>query len=274
MMVAAELPFRPHNDRGSVRAFVLAAVIHCLLFAFLYLGISWTNQAPAPAQADLWASLPPMASPPPRVVPPEPKPEPKPVVEEPKPVPPPPLKADIEQKAEKEKPKPKKEPPPKPEEKKEPPKKAEVKEPPKPLPKPQPDPLASELDRMKRELNQDTAQNDLQRSLAKEGQQRKATSGSAGTSDAWGAKVAALVRSKVPINIANAVSGNSPAVFTVTVLPGREVGTVTLVKSSGSPAYDDAAKQAIQATSPLPAPTGGMTEMPRSFTLNAYPKDQ
>jgi len=270
MMVAAELPFHPHNDRGSVRAFVLAAVIHCLLFAFLYFGISWTNQPPAPAQADLWASLPPMSSPPPRVAP-EPKPEPKPVVEEPKPAPPPPVKADIEQKAEKEKPKPKKEPPPKPEEKKEPPKP----EPPKKIPpkaevKP-PDDLARELAKedMQRQLRQETARNDLNRQLAQESR-----AGANGASDAWASKVGAMVRSKVPISIASAVPGNPTAVFDVTVLPGREVGMVTLVKSSGYPAYDDAAKQAIQATSPLPPPTAGMQEIPRRLRFEATPKEK
>jgi colicin import membrane protein len=86
--------------------------------------------------------------------------------------------------------------------------------------------------------------------------------------------VAALVRSKVPVNVANAVPGNPTAVFEVTLLPGREVGTVKLVKSSGYPAYDEAAAQAIQAASPLPAPTPGMPEIPRVLRFEAKPKDR
>ncbi|MDB5805172.1 MAG: periplasmic protein TonB, links inner and outer rane [Betaproteobacteria bacterium] len=273
MMAAAELPFQPHNDRGSIRAFVLAAVVHGLLFAFLYFGISWTSQPAAPAQAELWASLPPMAQPrvvPPPVVKPEP---PKPVVEEPKPEPPPPVKADIVQKIEKKKPEPVKPPPKKEEPKKEPPKKAE---PPRPVPKPeekQPDPLASEMERMKRELSKDTAQNDIKQALSKEGQQ-KAVPGSSGSSNTWTSKVGALVRAKVPISIANAVPGNPTAIFEVTVLPGREVGLVKLVKSSGYPAYDEAAQHAIEATSPLPPPTPGMGEIPRLLRYEATPKDK
>ena len=41
MNASAQLPFQPHLDNaGAIRAFALAAVMHCLLFAFLYFGLS------------------------------------------------------------------------------------------------------------------------------------------------------------------------------------------------------------------------------------------
>lgn len=279
MIAAADFRFQPHEDRGSVRAFIFAVVMHCLLIAFLYFGISWTNQPAAPAQADLWTALPPMSSPPPRVVtPPQPRPEPK--IEEPKPEPPPPVKADITQKIEKKKPEPpKKKEPPKEPPKKEPPKaEPKTEPPPKPVPKPpekqQPDPVKAEMDRMQRQLNQDTARNDMQRQLAQEGKQKAQAAASSGNSDAWNAKFAGLVRSGIPVTIANAVKGNSPAIFDITVLPGREVGLVRLVTSSGNPAFDAAAQQAIQATTPLPLPTPGMAPISGHINFKAFPKDQ
>lgn len=269
--VIANMPFQPRQDSaGGVRAFVLAAIIHVLLFVFLYFGISWQNKPPAPAEAELWTALPPPSAPQPRVEPrPEPKPEPKPVIEEPKPTPPPPVKADIEQKIEKKKPEPKKEPPKKEEPKKEPPKKEPPKkeEPKKEVAK------APPLDDIQRELMKEerARQNDQMAKLAD--REMRAASAS-GSSNEWVGKVAALVRSKVPVNIANAVPGNPTAVFEVTILPGREVGMVKLVKSSGNPAYDEAAAQAIQASSPLPPPTPGMPEIPRVMRFEAKPKDR
>ena len=268
----SHMPFQPHENAGGVRAFVLAAVVHLALFTFLYFGVSWTNQPPAPAEAVMWTTLPPITvptPPQPRVVPPTPpKPEPKPEIEEPKPAPPPPVKADIEVKVEKKKPEPKKEPPKKEEPKKEPPKK----EPPKKEePKKEVKPLP--MDDIQRELMKEEQKRSSDK-IAQLAQRETQTVSSSGASNEWGAKVAALVRSKVPINIANAVSGNPTAVFEVTLLPGREVGAVKLIKSSGNSAYDEAAQQAIQASSPLPPPTAGMQEIPRVLRFEARPKDK
>ncbi len=51
------------------------------------------------------------------------------------------------------------------------------------------------------------------------------------------------------------LTGNPEAVYRVTLLPGGEVLDITLVKTSGIPAYDAAVDRAIRAADPLPVPT-------------------
>ena len=64
------------------------------------------------------------------------------------------------------------------------------------------------------------------------------------------------IRSKVKGNIilASDVTGNPEAVFDVVQLPTGEVLSVTLKKSSGNRAYDEAVERAINKSSPLPKP--------------------
>ena len=66
----------------------------------------------------------------------------------------------------------------------------------------------------------------------------------------------AKIRGKVRGNIilASEVPGNPEAQFTVTQLPTGEVISVTLTKSSGNRAYDEAVERAILKSSPLPKP--------------------
>ena len=67
---------------------------------------------------------------------------------------------------------------------------------------------------------------------------------------------ASKIRAKVRGNISGAVevAGNPEAVFEVVQLPTGEVLTVTLKKSSGNRAYDEAVERAINKSSPLPKP--------------------
>jgi colicin import membrane protein len=268
MNAAAQLPFQPQADRGSIRAFVLAAVVHGLLFTFLYFGIRWQSKPPEPAMADLWNALPAMtAAPAPMAVPPAPEQPPK--IEQPQPVePPPPAPPEIRIKEPEKKPPPlKKVELPKPPE---PQKKPEVKAEPKPLP-PKPLPPAnfsSEIDKELNKLNK-TA---LADAAGKELEQRK-SGAAARAASTWGERVASLVRSRVPVSVADAVPGNPTATFEVALLPGPEVGSVKLLKSSGNAAYDEAAERAIRAISPLPPFTEGMNP-PRTFRLDASPKDK
>jgi colicin import membrane protein len=51
------------------------------------------------------------------------------------------------------------------------------------------------------------------------------------------------------------INGNPEAVYRVTLLPGGEVLDITLVKTSGMPAYDAAVERAIRAADPLPVPS-------------------
>ena len=63
-------PLRPPSERGTWRAFALAALMHVLLGFFLYHGIHWQNSTPAGAEAELWTEVPDVQTP--RPVPPPP----------------------------------------------------------------------------------------------------------------------------------------------------------------------------------------------------------
>lgn len=58
-------PPQPPRERGTVRAFLLAALIHALLALLLYHGIQWQNSTPAGAEAELWSAVPDVTPPPP-----------------------------------------------------------------------------------------------------------------------------------------------------------------------------------------------------------------
>ena len=68
---ASARPIRPPRERGTWKAFALAALMHVLLGILLYHGVNWQNNTPAGAESELWTQIPDM-SPPPRVVPPAP----------------------------------------------------------------------------------------------------------------------------------------------------------------------------------------------------------
>jgi colicin import membrane protein len=75
----------------------------------------------------------------------------------------------------------------------------------------------------------------------------------------------------VPPNI----EGNPEARFEVVLLPGGEVLSTALKKSSGNPAYDAAVERAISRASPLPVPTDTdlFQESFRELNLVFRPKD-
>jgi colicin import membrane protein len=81
-------------------------------------------------------------------------------------------------------------------------------------------------------------------------------------------KIKPLVR--VPDNM----QGNPEARFDVVLLPGGDVLSTTLRKSSGVPAYDAAVERAIMAAQPLPVPDGDLfQENFRELHLKFRPKD-
>ncbi len=56
---------RPPRERGTGKAFALAAVMHLLLIWLLYHGINWQNNTPAGAEAEIWTEIPDTPAPPP-----------------------------------------------------------------------------------------------------------------------------------------------------------------------------------------------------------------
>ncbi|KVT90146.1 protein TolA [Burkholderia territorii] len=62
-------PSQPPRERGTWRAFALAALMHVLLALFLYHGVQWQNSTPAGAEAELWTEVPDVPAPRPVVAP-------------------------------------------------------------------------------------------------------------------------------------------------------------------------------------------------------------
>jgi len=214
---------RPENPAGKRAALVLAIAVHLILAAFLFYGVHWQTQATNVVEVELVRAVPvtPAVSPAPAFEPPpEPKPEPR---AETRPAPP---KADIVQKAE-----PKAEP------------KAEL----KPRFDAFLDQLKQETQRLIQRKNSDAATADLEKEKAA----REATARAKATAD-----YLSRIRGKIRGNIVvpPGVPGNPEAVFAVTQLPGGEIISVRLKRSSGNAALDAAIERAIHKSSPLPKP--------------------
>jgi colicin import membrane protein len=285
--------FEERSEPGLGRAIALAAAVHLILLAILLLGIHWQNRPPESVSVELWSSLPaPEPAPPQKVTPPPPpkvvpKPPPPPPKVEPKP---PTLPPKVETKPEprlekpdiavKEKPKPKPEPKPKP--------KPEIKPKPEPKPKPEikPKPTAKELEEQAREREERQLRKQLHQELALEQktlavqreqqlirqQLAQATAeANARALTAWVDAIRAKIRSNIVLP--PGINGNPEAQFDVVQLPTGDVLTVTLRKSSGNSALDDAIIRAIRKSSPLPKPSDPSL-FQRSFTLHYWPFEE
>ena len=267
-MTAATLarPYAVPGTGGSGRAIVLAIVMHALLGGLLFFGVRWQSSPPETIQAELWSALPQTAAPPPQPIPPPPKVEaPTP---QPKPDPEPPVpKADIVEKAP-----PKVEPP-----KKKEPVKVEA---PKTQPKPQPpapkvEPKVNpELLKLQKQAAVEAPQrppSELSSLLAAAGKEGKdqQTSGPRG-SDSYKAKLIAAIRSQM--RYPGTSAGNPFVNVRIEQLPNGEVVNVTIVKSSGVPAFDQAVERAVRAASPLPRDERGQVE--RVLTPDYYMYDK
>ena len=79
--------------------------------------------------------------------------------------------------------------------------------------------------------------------------------GSGGLDGGYIAQVRSLIRSRT--RYVGSDEGNPRAVFGVQVLPDCSIASVRLKRSSGVPAWDQAAERAIEAASPLPRQRDG-----------------
>jgi colicin import membrane protein len=94
---------------------------------------------------------------------------------------------------------------------------------------------------------------------------------SSGPSGSYGGRVAAAVRPNVVFPDADLVSGNPGAEFDIKLAPdGTIVGTPKLTKSSGLPAWDEAALRALQKTEKLPRDIDGT--VPPGLIVTLRPK--
>ena len=86
----------------------------------------------------------------------------------------------------------------------------------------------------------------------------------------WGGKVSSLIRSNTAFQIPAELRGNPRAEFAVSVMPDGSIVGVRLTRSSGVPAWDQAAERAIRRSDPLPRPPPGA---PRELAIAHGPRD-
>jgi len=245
-MSADALAFPPRREPALLSSFVLAAGMHAVLIAIMFLGVRFQSHAPTTVEVELWDTPPP---PPQAEVKPEPPPPPPPKIEPEKPV----AKPDI---AVQKKPEPK----------------------PKPKAKPEPKRDRDSEKRMREQLameqkalavhDEQRKERELKALIAK--QQQAARDRGLAT---WTDKIKSKIRSRIPVQVADAVGGNPDAIFNVALLPNGEVLTVRMKKSSGNKAYDDAVERAILGASPLPKPDDASL-FQRQLELTFRPRDK
>jgi colicin import membrane protein len=258
MATADALELRREPALG--RAALLAAAMHVVLIALMFIGVKWQSYDPDTVTVELW----------------EPQPVPQETVEPPKPAPPPPPKVEA----------------PKPEPKVEKPDitlrdKAKPKPKPKAEPKPKPDleferqireQAAMEqramqeqqklLEDQRRAAEAARKERELQALLA-----RQAADAKAKAVAAWIDRIRNKIRSNIVFAGADELPGNPTALFDVVQLPTGEVISATLRRSSGIRAYDQAVEHAIHKSSPLPRPDDPAL-FDRRLELTFRPKDK
>lgn len=280
-MANAGGPYRVPKRHGGTRAFALALAMHCVLFAFLWVGIRWNND-PVGVDAEIWDMTTQMAAP--QAPEPEPQPEPEPPAREPEPTPTPPpevvkpVQPDPDIALQKKKEKEKKELEQKIAEQK---KKLEDEK----------KRLAAEqekqdkLDKLEKEKAKKLAELKEKEKAAKARaaeMQRIMGSAAAGSTGTAARSTApnldkgyvAKLRTKIMGRIDYpGAKQDIEARFMVSQLPSGEVMSVKKTKSSGVAAYDTAVENAIYKASPLPKRDDGTVarELELVFNLKDVP---
>jgi colicin import membrane protein len=240
------------TDRERKIARWLAIGMHAAFVVLLVFGVAWQKRHSEPAAiVDLWSSTaPPKAEPPPPPRPepkvqvkPTPKPEPVPPKPEAKPIPKPDIA--LKEKMEKER---------KAKEELEKKKAAELK-------KKEDEAKKLKLDARKKEeaLEKERVAKEMEaKRLAQEKAElaAKLAKEHAAAQTSLHAKYIQLIQNHVKRQIVEPpnLQGNPQVEFDVVLIPGGEVLTVRLRRSSGVPAYDAAVERAILKASPLPLP--------------------
>ena len=297
---ATHLEFAPPPPRGTARSVGAALVVHGLLIVALTAGIQWKQDNNLSVEAELWSAVP-MAAAPPLVEaepPPPPPPPPKPVVKAPEP-PAPNRDAEIalakKRKVEEEK---KLQDALKAEErrKEEVKKEAEKKAKAKLEAKKEED--RKDKERKEKEKEKERADKERKEKEAKKQQEQKESKAAAeeakkleairkenmkrmaglagasgadnatgtamkasGPSDSYGGRIRGRIKPNITFD-PSSVSGNPAAEVEVRCAPDGTIVSSKLVKSSGSPAWDNAVLKAIAKTEILPRDTDGRVHSP------------
>lgn len=88
----------------------------------------------------------------------------------------------------------------------------------------------------------------------------------------YAGKIAAAIRANTIYQVPGDLDGNPKAVFAVSLRPDCSVASVKLRRSSGVPAWDQAAERGIQRTDPFPKPTDGAC--PAEIEIARGPRDE
>jgi len=308
-LAADRLEFAPPPQRGTLRALGLALLAHALLIAALTWGVRWKRDSQdAAVEAELWSTTVQQAAP--RAAQPPPAPAPVPAPPPPPPPPPPPQAArppepapapkppDIalererqqreerearERELERQEARRKQEAERRAAQEKrelEARQKREQEE--AERRKEQQQKLAEEKRRKEAEARQAAAaqaakdrQDTLRRMQAMAGTGSPNAAGNAaqssGPSGSYAARIAAAVRPNITYPDADTVSGNPRVEFDVSLAPDGTIVGVRLRKSSGVPAWDEAAERGLRKTDKLPRDVDG--RIFPSLTVALRPKD-
>jgi colicin import membrane protein len=276
--------FAPQRPPGMRSGLVLAILAHLLLVAALAWSVSWKTSEPEGVVAELWSATPqiaaprptPVVPPPPVVVtPPRPAPTPKPeAVVQPRVDP----QIAIEQAREKAR---REEA-----DRIEAARKADLAR------REQAQREQADRDRQrladeqaeKKKLAEQTRQQEAQQAAIRQANLRRMMS-QAGTSDdptstgtaartsgpsaSWAGRVKAIIKPKIAL--VGEVSGNPLATVEVRLAPDGTIIARKLVKSSGSPVWDETVLRAIDKTGVLPRDTDG--RVPPVFTIDFRPQE-
>ncbi len=287
LAVSASQPSNCHNmnaathysipqEPGRWSALAMATAVHLALFALLWIGIRWQSQTPVTLEAEVWSPQPQESAP----VPVEPvRPEPPPAVEKPAPaVTEQPIeKPDIALEQQKKRRA----------EEKERQEKLAQKEEEQRIENEKAAALAKknkaiEKAKVEKQRLQDEA-DAKQRAKVREEEMRRISGGITGTGDAENTQGSQIDPTYVQVLIAkikrNTIFAvppdlrDNPAVeYTVELFPNGDVKKIKRERSSGLPAFDEAVKSAIEASSPFPRDKSG--NVPSSFTFSHKPKKE
>lgn len=304
-------PYRVPPEPNRWPAIGLAVGVHALLLAFLWIGISWQNNAPVAIEAEIWDVTTQTAAPPPPPPAPEPEPETPPPQPTPKVAPPPPAveqpqpkqpdialerqkkrKEELKRKLAEEEQQRKVE-----EEKRAEEKRAEEQKA-KALAekKAKAEAEKKEAEKKKKEEAEKKKKEEAEKKKKAAAEQKKLEAaraeemrritGAAGSPTSTGTAekstaprmdkgYSAAITAKVKGNTSYPGSldepGNPTATFRVEQLPTGEIISVKKIKSSGVPAFDDAVEKGITKSSPLPKKKDGTVE--RSLVIEFHMKD-
>ncbi|MDP9893742.1 colicin import membrane protein [Variovorax boronicumulans] len=292
MSLALDRPeFAPPPQRGTPRAVVLALIAHALLIAALTWGVRWRSDADEGAvDAELWSSTvqqaaprlsaPEAPTPAPAPPPPAPTPPPPPAAKAPEPAPAPKapdIALEREKKLKEQKEQKERELEQQQQQQKK--KELEAKQ------------RAEDDAQRKKEQQQKLAeQKKQQEAEAKQAEAKKAEAAakqaaadraatlkrmqglagasgaddskgtalrSSGPSSGYAGRIAAAVRPNITFPDADTVNGNPAAEFEVNLAPDGTIVGVKLTRSSGLPAWDEAAERGLHKTDKLPRDTDG-----------------